>query len=113
MVNKCKPDWNELEWAVFLFNTMGEDNLYFVDLYKVQKAMDNGTPGEAIVDFLNHWSMRATKKPLARAIDKWYTDEVARKLKYLPETLIEADLVDKKVIMGELYRYQPRNLKNP
>ena len=102
MIVECKPNRAELEWAVFLFNTMDEDNSYFVDLWKVQelyKIQEENKlemkPGEVIVDFLNHWSMRATKKPIARAIDKWYTDnEVSEKLKLLPETLTGKDLND-------------------
>jgi len=53
---------NIFPWAVFLFNIMGEDKSYFVDLYKVQ-VMDSGKPGESLVDFLNNW-MSLSNLPL-------------------------------------------------
>ncbi len=96
MVNECKPDIEGFEWAIFLFNVMGEDSSYFMHLYKVQKRKKRGKLGEDIVDFPNDWKMRIKNEEIAPIIDTWYT-EAEPKLDSLPETLTEVNLNDDEV----------------
>ncbi len=117
MDDECKPNREEFDWAVCLFNNKGEDRAYFVHLYMLQETMKNGQPGQALVCFLNHWNMRLDTDTTVTAINKWYTDKVAKNLQYLTqENLSEIDL-NKGTIIGsiiDLYRglYRLKGIKD-
>lgn len=106
MVDECKPNMTEFEWAVCKFNDNGGDNSYFLDLYDVQNALKTGSPGEALVDFLNHWSMRVGKDLTSKAINNWYIVKGAEQLEFFAKnTLTNTNLHNGKVIESiiELY----------
>jgi hypothetical protein len=84
----------DLEWATFLYNAMGEDTSYIDDSIKVREDLKKGSPGKAIVDFLNHWRMRVSSKKVPHEIDEKYNSKVKTLLEAFPNSLLELDLSD-------------------
>jgi hypothetical protein len=84
----------DLEWATFLYNVMGEDQLYFEDLKNVRARLKTRDPGKAVVDFLNHWRMRLPCEPVTAEINEWYNEDTVKCFEELPSSLLELDFND-------------------
>lgn len=83
-----------LEWATFLYNAMGEDTSYIDASIKVRRDLKKDSPGNAIVDFLNHWRMRVSSTNVSTGINEKYKSKVKTLLEVLPNSLLELDLSD-------------------
>lgn len=94
---------NDLEWATFLFNAMGEDHAYVRYSIKVMDSAKDGRPGKDIVGFLNHWRMRVSTSKIPVEIDKWYNSEGKDYLSSLPDLLQDIDLSGDSADIGVIY----------
>lgn len=88
----------DVEWAAFLFNAIGEDELYIISLDKVQ----NGIKGKQTLDdkvvceiikFLNEWRSRANPEKVKNDIKEWYREK-GNQLDGLPLSLLDANFLD-------------------
>ena len=87
---ECK----DVEWAAFLFNSMGEDWAYIDQLRQLKDNIKKDKQvGEVILKFLNKWRSRAPEE-VGGKIEIWY-NENHRKLNELSFCLIDADFDDK------------------
>ncbi|MCL4479904.1 MAG: hypothetical protein M1113_00215 [Candidatus Thermoplasmatota archaeon] len=77
---------------------MGEDKLYFEDLKNVREGLKTGDPGNSVVDFLNHWRMRLSRKTIPDEINKWYKGDAVKLIEELPSSLLELDFNDVRTV---------------
>lgn len=82
-----------LEWATFLYNVMGEDTFYFEDSENVREGLNDGGPGKAVADFLNHWRMRISSNKVSSEINRWYCNEKDL-INSFSESLLDINLDD-------------------
>lgn len=97
---------NDLEWATFLYNAMGEDGSYLTHVKNVNKHLECEKLGNEIVDFLNHWRMRVPKENLSKQLTVWYSKIGKEKIKALQcDDFLKLNLNDEEVTknISELY----------
>lgn len=71
------PSIEELSWAVFLYNALGEDDIY-LDTMLLLESKDSIDLGDELVTFLNKWRTRVPKEPpnlpkTSISINEWYS----------------------------------------